>query len=367
MGFLKRYPGVSNILLFFVMLIILLGAAEIFFRINGKYSTFNEKYGKPYHSLFESDRKNWYHIYEPHQVTSQALKEYSYSLLANNEGLLDKDFIIAKKPHAFRIMVIGDSFVQGMGAVADSSLPKQLETILRSHFGADADIEVWNCGIGNSDPFFEYRLFADRLLKYQPDYVIEVVNFTDISDVMLRGGFKRFNADSSVTYNQPPWFEPLYAKSYLVRSVVHDVFRYNWQFLRPRQEMEARKNSEKMIAGVLSDFETLCSASHIPFLVAFHPGKNETEEKADYSMQSLISYCNAAHIPNFDIRRCMISAGDTGSKAAALYWPIDQHCNRYGYQVFAQCLSAPVAQYLDSLKGQNSPQNYHPKSFSKGE
>ena len=353
MSFFRRHPAAFNLLILVVMFVVLLGMAEMYFRYNGKYATFNETYGKPYHSLFATDHRSWYHVYEPHQVTSQSLKEYAYSIRANNEGLLDKDFITTRQPGTIRIMVIGDSFVQGMGAVADSTLPKQLEGILNNHFKNEPAVEVWNCGIGNSDPFFEYRLFADRLLKYQPDYVIEVVNFTDISDVILRGGNKRFNPDSSVTYNQPPWFEPLYAKSYLVRRVVHDVLRYNWQFLRPKQEIAARKNSEVLIAGVLNDFEKLCSSNHITLLVAFHPGKNEMTENTEYTMEGLIHDCDSLHIRRSDIRACMVSGGFNAEKAKALYWPMDGHCNRFGYQVFAECLSLSVMQYLDSLKYAN--------------
>ena len=349
-GFLKRYPKTANVLILFSALIIALGIAEVVFRINGKYATFNEKYGKPYHSLFATDHNSWYHINPPHEIASQTLSEYSYAIRANNEGLLDKDFTVANKPHAFRIMVIGDSFVQGMGAAPDSTVPKQLESILKARYGNTLEIEVWNCGVANSDPFFEYVLFANRLLKYNPNYVIEVVNFTDITDVILRGGFNRFHAsDSSVTYNSPPWYEPIYAKSFLFRSIYHDVLGYNWLFLRPKQEIEARQNSAKLIDGVLTDFEKLCSGHHIPFLVAFHPSNYEMREKTEYSMQSLINYCDSTHIPRTDIRGCLISYGFYGEKSSQLYWPIDGHCNSFGYIHFARCISSPVIQYLDSV------------------
>jgi hypothetical protein len=349
-GFFKRYPKTANVLILFGTLIIALGIAEVVFRLNGKYATFNEKYGKPYHSLFATDYKSWYHINPPHELASQTLSEYSYAIRANNEGLLDKDFTVEKKPHAFRIMVIGDSFVQGMGAVTDSSLPAQLQRILKKQYGDSIDIQVWNCGVANSDPFFEYMLFANRLQKYNPDYVIEVVNFTDITDVILRGGFKRFNADSTVTFNAAPWYEPLYAKSFLFRSIYHDVLGYNWLFLRPKQEEKARNNSTQMIGGVLTGFKKLCSTRGIPFLAVFHPSNYELSEKSEYSMQGLIYYCDSAHIPFTDIRACLVTQGLEGEKSKALYWPIDGHCNSLGYMYFAQCISAPVIQYLDSIQ-----------------
>ena len=352
-GFFKRYPKAANLLVLLSTVFIFLTIAEVVFRINGKYATFNERYGKPYHSLFATDQKSWYHINPPHQVASQTLSEYSYAIRANNEGLLDKDFTVEKKPHAFRIMVIGDSFVQGMGAVVDSTLPAQLQRILKKQYGDSSNIEVWNCGVANSDPFFEYMLFANRLQKYNPDYVIEVVNFTDITDVILRGGFNRFNADSTVTFNSAPWYEPLYAKSFLFRSIYHDVFHYSWLFLRPKQEEKAKENSSVMIGEVLTDFKKLCTARHIPFLAAFHPSNYELREKTEYSMQNLISHCDSTHIQYVDIKACLVAQGLEGEKSKALYWPVDGHCNRLGYMYFAQCISTPVMQYLDTAKVSN--------------
>ncbi len=348
-NYVSQHPLRANLVVFTFTILVLLLLAEVAFRVNGKYATFNEKYGLPYHSLFATEHKSWYHVYPAHQVTSQTLKEYSYSLLANNEGLLDKDFTVEKKPRTYRIMVIGDSFVQGMGAGPDSTMPKQLEAILKKEFADDLDIEVWNCGIGNSDPCFEYMLFANRLLKYKPDYVVEVVNFTDINDIILRGGFKRFNADSTITYNRPPWFEPIYAKSYLARRIVHDVLEYNWLFLKPKQEIEARKSSAMLIDSVLTAFQAICTAHHVPFMAAFHPSNYELTEKAEYSMQSIISYCDSTHIPYTDIRACLISEGWGGNKAQLLYWPLDGHCNANGYAHFAQCLSAPLINNINSV------------------
>ena len=349
-GFIAKHPAVVNIAILFIALALVLVLVEVMCRANGKYATFNERYGLPYHSLFDAGQKSWYHIYEPHEVTSQTLKEYSYSIMANNEGLLDKDFVVEKKPHTIRVMVIGDSFIQGMGAGTDSTCPKLLEGILRKKYGDDPNIEVLNCGIGNSDPFFEYVLFANRLLKYGPDYVIEVVNSTDITDVILRGGFKRFNADSTVQYNSGPWFEPIYAKSFLFRRVVHDVLRYNWCFLRPEQEIQATQQSEHEIENALSGFEKLCNEHHIPLLLAFHPRDREIEGSDRYPVEPLIRYCDSMHFRAIDIKPCLEQHGFAGERAKALFWPIDGHCNGVGYSHFAECLSTPLIAYIDSVK-----------------
>src|ERR1700719_3620611 len=113
---MKLPNSIKNIALLTVTLAILLPAVEMFFRFTGGYMSDSEKHGDRFYSVYESPHeKRWYHIYEPHQVNSQTLQEYSYSIYANNEGLLDKEFTVAKTLRTFRILVIGDSFIQGMG------------------------------------------------------------------------------------------------------------------------------------------------------------------------------------------------------------------------------------------------------------
>src|ERR1022692_4885204 len=98
-GLLKGKNSILvNFGVFSITLIIALLLTEVIFRINGKYATFNEKYGLPYNSLFENDLKSWYFIYKPHEVASQTLNEYSYAIRANNEGFLDRDFVVTKNP-----------------------------------------------------------------------------------------------------------------------------------------------------------------------------------------------------------------------------------------------------------------------------
>lgn len=85
-------------------------------------------------------------------------------------------------------MCLGDSFTECMGSTGDSTFEHLLA------WGNDS-LEVMNCGMAGSDPFFEYKLFEDKLLKYKPDDVFVFVNVSDIFDVMTRGGFERFRTD----------------------------------------------------------------------------------------------------------------------------------------------------------------------------
>ena len=347
---MKVSDAIKNIGLTIFTVLILLIVVEALLRLTGRYMTDNEKHGDKFNSVYHSPiEKRWYHIYDPHKMSSQTLQEYAYSIYANNEGLLDTEFTVSKAPHTFRILVIGDSFIQGMGASVDSTCPKQLERILKEHFNGTPDIEVWNCGIGGSDPVYEFLLLKNRLLQYKPDYIIEELNATDITDVIQRGGSGRFNADSTVSYRPAPSIEPLYIKSYICRSVVRDLLRYDWMLLSPKQQVEERVVAAKIIDSSLINFQSLCATNQIPLLITFVPFKGEMLGYQDYTMAPFIKLCNANHIAVLDLKNYFETNNLADTKSLKLYWSIDMHFNGVGYGIFAQSLSVPLIKYIDSL------------------
>lgn len=268
--------------------------------------------------------------------------------------MLDKEFRVSKGKDTIRIIMIGDSFIQGNGAPYDSSCPKQLEHMLNNYYRGKPAVEIWDCGIGGSDPFYEYVLLANKLLKYHPDYVVEAINNTDIADVVIRGGAERFRPDSTVVYTHQSKIEPIYAKSFLVRRIVHDVLKYNWM-LMPDDELDKEKIiSQNKIEACLINFETLCSGSHIPLLISVQPMKEDFGKNAPSYMPAIASFCDSLHLQYTDCIKCFKSDGFTGEKADSLFWKMDMHYKPSGYTEYAKCLMPPMIQYLDSIKNSRS-------------
>lgn len=334
----------KNILLFVISILTILSLAELYCRINGKYASYAEQTGAGgYGSPFKVEDPTWYHVFSPHFKLNRKQSEFSVSWTANNEGLKDSDFVIAKDK--IRIMAIGDSYTEGVGADNDSSFPKQLSYILRDSIPRRT--EVWNCGISGSDLVYEFRLFKDRLLKYDPDMLIVVVNSSDINDVVVRGGFERFQPDGSLRYRKGPWFEPLYARSYLVRRLVHDGLKYDRQFMPAGESTKMRTDAIHTLTMAIDSFTRLCADRNIKLLFVIHPTLGEFDNIMKYESTPLISYCRDRHLPYIDIKAELNSMGLDSVHGPELFWHQDWHCKNKGYQYFAKCVWRRVGAILD--------------------
>jgi lysophospholipase L1-like esterase len=120
----------------------------------------------------------------------------------NRDGLRDVERPRAKPPGAWRVLVLGDSMVEGLQVDLPRTMPKQLERILaralpgtrpeapraagaRADFnarsGAKRVIDVINAGVSGSTGPDAARYLEREGLSYEPDVV--VVTFTARNDV----------------------------------------------------------------------------------------------------------------------------------------------------------------------------------------
>jgi len=101
----------------------------------------------------------------------------------NSEGFRDHEYQLAKPPHTFRIVAVGDSFTFGAGVKAEEAYAKRLEGMLNERFsGIGTRFEVLNIGVPGYNTHQELVHFQELGLKFSPDLVI--VGFT-MSDAEL--------------------------------------------------------------------------------------------------------------------------------------------------------------------------------------
>ena len=334
----------ANIILMAVTVIFCLLIVEITLRINRDYMTYPEKTGGGYVSPYSSGKNDtWYRTIKPNTSFSFKQKEFVFTGKANNEGFDDNDFILEKT--GLRIIILGDSYTEGVGADQDSSFPRRLSYLLMSDTFAGG-IQVWNCGISGSDPIYEFRLFRDKLLRYNPDMVIVAMNFSDIHDVMIGGGFERFRSDGTVQLRSGPWFESLYEHSYIFRGIIHDLLGYNWEFVSPWEVKRVRQIVYNQLQGAIDSFATVCKERHIKPLFVFHNNENEMRDKVEYQMMPLIRYCEGKKLPYVDILEELHRLGVDSANAKDLFWKEDGHCNNMGYSYFARSIYPRVLEEL---------------------
>jgi len=343
----------KNLLLLFTTLIFLGILLEVLFRLTGQYVSYGERsstggYNTPFKNRNEFGY-GWDETPPPHTEQRINKLEFNYTWISNNEGLRGKDIELQK--HGKRILVFGDSFTEGMGVADDSTYPHLLGNLANKYL--DSAAEVINCGPSASDIFTEYKLFTGKMLKYKPDIVLVTFNSTDLYEYTIRGGFERFKPGNKVEYRKPPWFEPFYAKSYLVRFIVHDVFQYDYSFLRPHEHDAIAAQAINKTCAAIDSFNLLCQANNSRFGMVFHPMGCEYPVD-EYQNAPVIAYCKKANIPFVDELEFLTARGINENNIKKYYWQKDGHFNNKGYELLARC----VYEFFQNQGWLNEKNNY---------
>jgi len=165
---------VITVLLVFVVVIVI---AEIGFRIS---DLFDKNRGLK--NCMGNIDSQYYYDFTPNRefrLIASKNNEYDVGIRINNHGFRGRDVSRKKKPKTTRIMAMGDSFVFGIGAREDQTIPFLFEKFLAKE-GVNA--EVINAGFGSYSPLLHYLKTKDKYLKFKPDLVLYFFDFSDLSD-----------------------------------------------------------------------------------------------------------------------------------------------------------------------------------------
>lgn len=334
----KRY---INILLFFGALVFSVWVAELTLRAMGKNKTYLEgnqhvisRMVKPlYNSIYCGEP-----LWGPHEISSDEKVEFTFKRETNSEGFFDKEWLLVS-PRKRRIACLGDSFTQGMGASPDSSYPAVLESLLGD------TVEVMNCGIAGSDPFYERNRLKRDLLKFKPDIVLFAINSSDVFDVVMRLGEQRFSKNYDQTKRKEPWWLPIYAQSYVFRLIIHQGLGYDWAFMTEQDRVKEEAGAIIELKHNLDRCVELCKANNIQCVFLFTPMRGEltipmqTEPVEQYAAKQGYSFINA--------RDFFIKAGLNDNNSDKYFWPIDGHNKPAGYALIAKAIRNKIV--ADSL------------------
>ena len=116
-NFFHSKKRVRDILIFTLISICLfIPAAEVTLRALCTYCTWTEQNQGRYVSPYAMRASSWYHVRSPNAVSNYQQQEFDYEIRTNSLGFRDIEHPISKPPGELRIIVIGDSFVEGQGA-----------------------------------------------------------------------------------------------------------------------------------------------------------------------------------------------------------------------------------------------------------
>jgi lysophospholipase L1-like esterase len=105
--------------------------------------------------------------------------------------------LVPRQPTGRRVVILGDSFVEGLGLAGEVTIPAKLEAILRS---ADRGVEVLNGGRVSYSPLVEYqRLRRFFAAGYRTDLIVVMPDLSDPQDELHYAGEYLVDADGSPT------------------------------------------------------------------------------------------------------------------------------------------------------------------------
>jgi lysophospholipase L1-like esterase len=156
----------------------------------------------------------WFHIPNSGGLWYSEYGEYQANVHINARGLRDREIGYDNPQNAYRILVLGDSYAEGLHVAQEETFPKQLETRLAD---ADHPVEVINAGVSGWGTDQEAIFYAIEGFRYEPDLVLlllftrnDVLNNYGPLEAARMGGvqkpFFRMAGDELVV---PPFpFEP---------------------------------------------------------------------------------------------------------------------------------------------------------------
>ena len=106
--------------------------------------------------------------------------EFEFEFSTNEYGLRYAPVDLVKSPDETRIVLLGDSFTEGVGIAADDTFGMYLENLYSPRSGRE--VRFINAGLGGQGPLEFWRVFRDVGLKLDPDGLLLCVYANDLAD-----------------------------------------------------------------------------------------------------------------------------------------------------------------------------------------
>src|SRR5690606_7810189 len=165
-----------------------------------------------------------------------------------------------------RILFMGDSFTEGVGASQDSCYVSILRTIMDS-----SEVELMNAGISGNDPVVSYVTYRDILNRFQPDIIVQTLSSNDMNtDIAMKGGLERFVNDSIIVFSPRPWWVPLYAVSYISR-LFFSTAGYNQLLLKTPFSSDVIEELNEKANIVFKRYAAFAEKENSQLIILLHP------------------------------------------------------------------------------------------------
>jgi lysophospholipase L1-like esterase len=266
-------------------------------------------------------------------------EEGTYQIDINSKGLRDREYEPAKPPSVFRIVVVGDSFVFGLGGV------EQHEVFTEILEASAPDVEVINMGVMGFSLDQELLYLESAGLKYHPDLVVLALfendldeSFVAFNDSINRPkGFVGSTADG-LQFTPPvvSWFHWLGEYSLIVGKLYRTVLPPRWGTPAPATTTQELKN--RMFTDMVLRARADARAADAEFVVIRFPALNAAQPD---TLGDILAAMARTH----DLQRLDFAADfDEAGPPGAFHLARDGHLNRRGHARVATALHAYLAE-----------------------
>ncbi len=163
---------VLNLTLTLISLTTCLIVAELFVRALFPFSSENDtQFNLPHPVLGWVRKPGSNHIHQRFAANSQ--------VTYNSQGWRDVEHQVKKPKGTFRILVIGDSFMEAKEVQLEQSFARQLDYQAKA---AGYDVEVISMGVGGYGTLQEYLVFEEFGKQYAPDLVLLAFFMNDLGN-----------------------------------------------------------------------------------------------------------------------------------------------------------------------------------------
>jgi lysophospholipase L1-like esterase len=295
------------------------------------------------------DKLGWRHATNVNRTFVNEFGEKAPVVL-NSFGFRGSPRTINKSPDRRRILVLGDSFTEGVQVGEQELFTARIEM-------ADPKLEVINTGVGGYGTVQEYLYLASEGLRFNPDFVLLMFFENDLSDSALSYSpgfgprpFARLEEDGLHivevldSSEHRKYIMPVPFRSALNR---YSYFYYflNAQVYQPllSKQMRAMQQADlnridsetryKIFDGVVSKLARLLDQQRIRFLVVLIPNRDDAMRGHSEAVKVVSNLCAARNIEHLSLLDRFHADSSSGS---SLYFPEDIHWTKDGHRVAAE-------------------------------